>query len=90
MNLDSSCLNRETRKLKRYQKWTKRIRKDILKFLRVYDPQKIYELETNNINYNIELEQNYPKAFIVYRFAIDKKITFSSNEYQKYNIIIDE
>lgn len=40
-------------------------------------------------NYRIELECKYPKSFIVYRLAIDKKIKYSSKEYQKYNNVIN-
>lgn len=39
-------------------------------------------------DYNIEIEKKYPKAFVVYRLAVNNKIKFSSEEYQKYNIII--
>ena len=49
---------------------------------------KYYEELKKNINYNIEKENNYPKSFIVYRLALDKKIGYSSKEYQKYNKIV--
>ncbi len=105
--------------------------KDILKFLRVATPEKVYELahcktdfnkaqfmslvsyedeatETSvdvqaynwmvddryynsicyNNEYNIKNETEYPKAFIVYRLAKDKRILYSSNEYQTYNSVI--
>lgn len=50
---------------------------------------KYYEFIKNNINYDIEKEINYPKAFVVYRLAQDKKIVFSSKVYQKYNGILE-
>lgn len=41
-----------------------------------------------NNKYNIKNETEYPKAFIVYRLAKDKRILYSSNEYQTYNSVI--
>ena len=41
------------------------------------------------IDYKIELENVYPKSFVVYRLAKDKMIEYSSSTYQKYNFIIE-
>ena len=41
-----------------------------------------------NKNYDISKEKQYPKCFVVYRLAFDKKIQYSSKEYQQYNIIL--
>ncbi len=41
-------------------------------------------------NYKIEDEINYPKAFIAYRLAFDKKLKYSSNCYQKYNVLLKD
>lgn len=49
---------------------------------------KYYEKIKNSVNYNIEKENVYPKSFIVYRLALDKKIGYSSREYQKYNQVV--
>ncbi|MCM1053135.1 MAG: hypothetical protein NC483_04095 [Ruminococcus sp.] len=38
--------------------------------------------------YNLEKEKKYPKSFIVYRLAQDKKINYNDDDYQKYNILI--
>lgn len=47
------------------------------------------EVYYNNVvkdkKYNIEEEKKYPKAFVIYRLAMDKKIKFSSEKYQEYN-----
>ena len=51
--------------------------------------EKYYNSIKNSISYEIEEETTYPKAFIVYRFAVDKKIPYSAKEYQKYNKIIN-
>lgn len=48
-----------------------------------------YNRIKDNIRYEIEEEQEYPKAFIVYRMAVDKKIQYSSKWYQKYNKIVE-
>lgn len=50
--------------------------------------ENYYNTIKNMPNYDIEKETKYPKSFIVYRLALDKKIKYSSKEYQKYNIII--
>lgn len=50
---------------------------------------KYYQSIIQNKNYDISKEDN-PKCFIVYRLAHDKIINYSSNLYQKYNIIIKE
>ncbi len=52
--------------------------------------ESYYNKVKNDIKYNIEEEKKYPKSFIVYRLAIDKKIKYSSNEYQKYNKKLDD
>ena len=49
---------------------------------------KYYDKLKNNKEYNIENENKYPKAFVVYRLALDNKIKYSSNEYQRYNKIL--
>lgn len=51
--------------------------------------EKYYNSIKSNINYDISTDNNYPKSFIVYRLAKDKKISYSSNEYQKYNILLE-
>lgn len=38
--------------------------------------------------YNIALEKNYPKCFVLYRFAQDGLIQYRSKEYQKYNFVL--
>ena len=48
-----------------------------------------YDSIKNNANYNIENEKMYPKSFVVYRLALDKKISYSSKKYQKYNQILN-
>lgn len=40
--------------------------------------------------YSIINEDNYPKSFIVYRLAKDKKIQYSSKEYQTYNFLLKD
>lgn len=47
--------------------------------------EKYYNIIKNDNNYDIEKEKNWPKAFIVYRLAADKKLAYSSAKYQKYN-----
>ncbi len=42
----------------------------------------------NNSNYNIHLENNYPKSFILYRLAKDGYIKYDSKEYQLYNKLL--
>ena len=49
---------------------------------------KYYESIISDYNYNIEKETNYPKSFVLYRLAKDKKIEYSSDEYQKYNFVL--
>lgn len=39
-------------------------------------------------DYNIELEKNYPKSFILYRMAQDGYIKYSDTKYQHYNVLI--
>ena len=51
---------------------------------------KYYESIKNVVNYNIKMETKYPKAFIVYRLALDGKIKYSSKEYQLYNKVVEE
>lgn len=41
-----------------------------------------------NTKYNIENEDVFPKAFVVYRLAKDGKIKYSSKIYQKYNVLL--
>lgn len=40
--------------------------------------------------YNINMENYYPKCFVLYRFAKDKIIKYECKEYQKYNILLKE
>lgn len=40
--------------------------------------------------YAIDKETKYPKSFVVYRLAQDKKISYGSDDYQKYNFIIEK
>ena len=47
-----------------------------------------YDKKKNNKDDKIKEEKKYPKAFVVYRLAIGKKIDFSAKEYQEYNIVI--
>ena len=49
---------------------------------------KYYNNILNNINYDIEKEDKYPKSFILYRLAKDKKIEYSNDIYQRYNFIL--
>lgn len=51
--------------------------------------KKYYNSILNDKNYDISKEKNYPKSFVVYRLAKDNIISYSSNEYQKYNTIIE-
>ena len=50
---------------------------------------KYYNSIINNQNYDISKENVYPKSFVVYRLAQDNIINYSSNEYQKYNILLN-
>lgn len=50
---------------------------------------KYYNSIINNKNYDISKENVYPKSFVVYRLAQDNIINYSSNEYQKYNILLN-
>lgn len=50
---------------------------------------KYYEKIINSVNYNIDLEDVYPKCFIVYKLAKDKVIEYSSPIYQKYNFLLE-
>ena len=47
-----------------------------------------YNVIKNDGNYNVKNETKYPKSFVVYRLAHDKKIKYSSNDYQKYNPLL--
>ena len=49
---------------------------------------KYYEEILKNKNYNIENETIYPKCFVLYRLAKDKKIEYSSDIYQTYNFVL--
>lgn len=49
---------------------------------------KYYDSIINSISYNIEAEKNYPKSFILYRLAKDKRVEYSCEAYQKYNFIL--
>lgn len=49
---------------------------------------KYYNSICYSNKYNIKNETEYPKAFVVYRLAKDKRILHSSNEYQTYNSVI--
>lgn len=49
---------------------------------------KYYDSIINDNNYDIKKETNYPKSFVLYRLAKDKKIEYSSEEYQKYNYLL--
>ena len=49
---------------------------------------KYYNEIIGETAYNINDEEVYPKSFVLYRFAKDKKIEYSSESYQKYNFII--
>ena len=42
----------------------------------------------NNPNYDINLEEKYPKSFVLYRLAKDGIIKYSSKEYQKHNKLL--
>ncbi len=52
--------------------------------------EKYYNNLINKNDYDIACEENYPKCFIVYRLAKDNYISYSSSEYQKYNLLLDE
>lgn len=49
---------------------------------------KYYSRITHNKKYELSKENNYPKSFVVYRLAQDGFISYSSNEYQKYNKLL--
>ncbi|MBQ7104509.1 MAG: helix-turn-helix transcriptional regulator [Bacilli bacterium] len=50
--------------------------------------EEYYQTICCSDEYNIYLEDKYPKAFVVYRLAKDKKIKYGSDEYQQFNISI--
>lgn len=52
-------------------------------------PEDYYKQIISDNNYNLENEKKYPKCFIAYRLANDKIISYSSKDYQKYNITIN-
>ena len=52
--------------------------------------EKYYQEILSNSNYDINKENKYPKSFVLYRLALDKKIDYSSLEYQKYNFILQK
>ncbi len=52
--------------------------------------EKYYNDIINRNDYDIACEENYPKCFVVYRLAKDNYISYSSSEYQKYNLLLDE
>lgn len=52
--------------------------------------EKYYNEICCNNEYNIYLEDKYPKSFVVYRLAKDKIINYNSDEYQQFNFIIEE
>ena len=39
-------------------------------------------------DYDIALEDKYPKSFVLYRLAKDKLINYGSKEYQMYNVLL--
>jgi len=49
---------------------------------------KYYADIIKNIEYDVENENNYPKSFLLYRLAKDKRIEYSSEVYQKYNFVL--
>ena len=50
---------------------------------------KDYEKIKNDNNYDVSKELQFAKAFVVYRLALDKKMSYSSQAFQKYNMVID-
>ena len=50
--------------------------------------EKYYKDICSNNEYKIEMEEEYPKAFVVYRLARDNYIQYNSKEYQLYNKLI--
>ena len=50
--------------------------------------EKYYKDICSNNQYEIRKEEEYPKAFVVYRLARDNHIQYNSREYQLYNKII--
>ena len=52
--------------------------------------EKYFKTIISDENYDIEKENVYPKCFIVYRLANDKRIEYSSNIYQKYNFLLNK
>ncbi len=53
-------------------------------------PNKYYESICCNSKYKVDLEQQYPKSFIVYRLAKDGLLKYQNSEYQKYNILLKD
>ena len=51
--------------------------------------EKYYNSIIKNKKYDISKENIYPKSFVVYRLAKDNIISYSANEYQKYNILLN-
>ena len=51
--------------------------------------EKDYINILNDKKYDITKEIKYPKSFVVYRLAKDNIISYSSDEYQKYNKILE-
>ncbi len=47
-----------------------------------------YNKIKTNKNYDINLEEKYPKSFVLYRLAKDGIIKYSSKEYQKHNKLL--
>lgn len=52
-------------------------------------PECDYQKIIHTPNYQIEMEENYPKSFVVYRMAKDQLLHYSSKEYQDYNILLN-
>ncbi len=50
---------------------------------------KYYQDIISKSFYDIDNENKYPKCFILYRLALDKRIEFSNEYYQLYNYVID-
>lgn len=51
---------------------------------------KYYNSILSNPVYNIKQEKKYPKSFVLYRLAKDNKIEYSSDDYQKYNYVLNK
>lgn len=51
---------------------------------------KYYREICCQLQYNINIEEQYPKCFIAYRLAKDGIIKYESKEYQKYNFLLKE